>query len=73
MWTLTRARARSAVKAKRLSFVEILTKAGREFVEDSCPSRAAVLAYMTIFNLVPVLALAIAAFAWVTPRADIEA
>jgi len=73
MWTLTRARARTAAKPKRLSFLEILTKAGREFVEDSCPSRAAVLAYMTILNLVPVLALGMAVFAWVTPRADIEA
>ena len=73
MWTLTRARARTAAKPKRLTFLEILTKAGREFVEDSCPSRAAVLAYMTILNLVPVLALAMAVFALVTPRGDIEA
>ncbi len=73
MWTLTRARARAAAKPKRLTLLEILTKAGREFVEDQCQSRAAVLAYMTILNLVPVLALAMAAFAWVTPRADIEA
>lgn len=73
MWTITRARARTAAKPKRLTFLESLTKAGREFAEDACLSRAAVLAYMTILNLVPVLALAMAAFAWVTPREDIEA
>jgi len=73
MWTITRARARTAAKPKRLTFLEILAKAGREFAEDECLSRAAVLAYMTILNLVPVLALAMAAFAWVTPREDIEA
>jgi membrane protein len=73
MWTLTRARARPAAQTKRLTFVESLAKAGREFAEDQCLSRAAVLAYMTILNLVPVLALAMTAFAWVTPREDIEA
>ncbi len=73
MWTLTRARARSAAKPKRLGFAGILLKAGREFVEDQCAGRAAVLAYMTILNLVPVLALGMAIFAWVTPRKEIEA
>ena len=73
MWTMTRAQARRATPQRRLTFLEILAKAGREFTEDQFLSRAAVLAYMTILNLVPVLALAMAALAWITPREHIEA